>query len=221
MIFHSPFAAYHGNVTIKETLGGYRMFKKIAVSAGVFAVAALWFAPSVVGSANGQTAEEPTLAEVSRDASPMFSGFNLNLVSAPKVLPGGISEDEAAKIALARGAAIRAAREDGRTLTTEERTALGMAPEPQPATPEAVDVASTPQPAIEAAIKEAVQMWTVTGSTVNLRSGPGTSHAVVDQAKLGEIYRPLSDTSSDWIEIELTDGSSAWIYAKFFAPVDG
>ena len=116
MIFHSPFAADHGNVAIKETLGGYRMFNKIAVSAGVFAVAALWFAPSVVGSANGQTAEEPTLAEVSRDASPMFSGFSLNLVSAPKVLPGGISEDEAAKIALARGAAIRAAREDGRTL---------------------------------------------------------------------------------------------------------
>jgi len=209
------------------------MFRKIAVSAGLLAVAALWFAPSVVTSANGQTtdvSDEVAVKTVAQDSGTFFNNFRLQLTSTTKSLPDGISDEEAAKIALARGAAIRAAREDGRTLTKREIAAIGGNPskiqDDAPIRVASSDASITPvsfevTPTPETAAVEKPAMWTVTGSSVNLRSGPGTNHAVITQARLGETYRPLSDTASDWIQIELADGTSAWIFAKFFAPADG
>ncbi|MEM9344678.1 MAG: SH3 domain-containing protein [Pseudomonadota bacterium] len=208
------------------------MFKKIAVSAGLLFIAALWFAPELVGSANGQTSAEAVKAQVQpvvKDGATFFGNFRLSLASAPRTLPGGITEDEAAKIAMARGAAIRTAREQGRSLTESEIAEIGEGLDRVDAAA-LVQYASlqqaTPQPEPLAAVASPARvdrtpLWTVTGSTVNLRSGPGTGHGVVATASQGETYRPLSDTASSWIEIELADGSSAWIYAKFLAPAGG
>ena len=61
------------------------------------------------------------------------------------------------------------------------------------------------------------QTWFVTGSRVNIRSGPSTSDGVVKQALYGDEATALSDTSRDWIEIQFADGQTGWIFSKFLS----
>ena len=59
--------------------------------------------------------------------------------------------------------------------------------------------------------------WYVTGSKVNLRSGPGTTNAVVGQLGKGDAAEVLGDTSG-WYQIRTADGSLAgWIHGDFLA----
>ncbi|MBO8129535.1 MAG: SH3 domain-containing protein [Peptococcaceae bacterium] len=62
------------------------------------------------------------------------------------------------------------------------------------------------QPSTGGTSKEAV----VTGSVVNLRGGPGTSYAVVDEVKYGDRL-PVLGSSGDWVKVQRSNGQAAWI----------
>ncbi|MDO9148429.1 MAG: SH3 domain-containing protein [Hydrogenophaga sp.] len=44
----------------------------------------------------------------------------------------------------------------------------------------------------------------------NIRSGPGTQHAVVGKAEHGELLR-TREKRADWVRVERTDGPGGWI----------
>ena len=100
--------------------------------------------------------------------------------------------------------------------TQEVRVTLrGAAPSPAPA---AAAVEIPPAAAVSATeAKPASDLWYVTGTSVNIRSGPGTGNAVVTRASLGDEAEPLSDTGADWIEIRMSDGTTGWIFARFLS----
>ncbi|AQS60057.1 SH3 domain-containing protein [Desulforamulus ferrireducens] len=54
------------------------------------------------------------------------------------------------------------------------------------------------------------QVAVVNGDSVNLRSGPGTSHSVAGQVSRGERL-PVISRSGDWVQVRQTNGSNAWV----------
>ncbi len=54
------------------------------------------------------------------------------------------------------------------------------------------------------------QVAVVTGSSVNIRSGPDTSYGIIAQAGLGDRL-PVLDKSGDWYKISLSSGTSGWV----------
>jgi outer membrane biosynthesis protein TonB len=54
----------------------------------------------------------------------------------------------------------------------------------------------------------------VTGSSVNLRSGPSTSAASIGKARKGERLQ-YAGTKGDWIEVRLAHGGPAYIHSRF------
>lgn len=72
-------------------------------------------------------------------------------------------------------------------------------------------------PAPAAATEEPPAYWYVTGTRVNLRSGPGTSNRVVGSLTLGAEAQVLADNNG-WYQVRTTDGAvSGWIFGKFLA----
>ncbi|MCC1494225.1 SH3 domain-containing protein [Cognatishimia sp. F0-27] len=56
----------------------------------------------------------------------------------------------------------------------------------------------------------------VTGSVVNMRAGPGTSYAVVDQLRRGNEVEVLDEAENGWVELRALDGSeTGWMAARF------
>lgn len=111
---------------------------------------------------------------------------------------GRISEEEAVRQALEAGAAIRGERKS------------------RPRNGNAVVLASANAP-VAAVPAETGPTWYVTGSTVNLREGPGTSNPVVGQATFGKAAEVLEDRDG-WYRIRLSDGSaSGWIFGRFLS----
>jgi len=53
----------------------------------------------------------------------------------------------------------------------------------------------------------------VTGSSVNIRSGPGTGHSVVCSVKRGDRLIFLGE-SGNWTRVRLPDGKEGWIFKK-------
>lgn len=111
---------------------------------------------------------------------------------------GGLSESEAIDAAIAAG-------EAHRTANTQMPILRGLVQ----------TVAATPSPA---ETSSDVAMWFVTGSSVNLRSGPGTSNGVIGQVGLGDSAKTLSDTDAEWIQIRTAGGTEGWIFGKFLSP---
>lgn len=73
--------------------------------------------------------------------------------------------------------------------------------------------------AIAAAPAPAVEMVKISGSRVNIRSGPGTENAVVLTLDGGTVIEALSITDSGWIEIRLPDGAGiGWVSATLVEP---
>ena len=96
-------------------------------------------------------------------------------------------------------------------------------PEPEP-TPEAVEPtpAPTPEPTPEPETPPAAEpvpsppAVTVTGSVVNLRTGPGTEHAINGQVRAGdELQATGRNAAGDWLLIvhPAATGEQVWIYA--------
>lgn len=57
----------------------------------------------------------------------------------------------------------------------------------------------------------AEQVLMVTGQRVNLRTGPGTTYAIIGTVVQGEQY-PVVTEFGDWYKIRLEDGREGWIY---------
>ena len=73
----------------------------------------------------------------------------------------------------------------------------GAAVQPTSATP-----ASTGEPSVQ-----------VTGSSVNIRSGPGTSHDIIDSVKRGDRLVLLGE-SGNWFQVRLPNGKEGYIINK-------
>lgn len=56
----------------------------------------------------------------------------------------------------------------------------------------------------------AEELGVVTGSTVNIRTGPGTSNAILTKVSKGESFMVLAKTDS-WVKIRLHNGQEGWI----------
>ena len=62
-------------------------------------------------------------------------------------------------------------------------------------------------------------MWYVTGTTVNVRSGPGTSNPVVTRVSFGDAAEVLGAPSDGWVQIRPAGSeTTGWISARFLNP---
>ncbi|WP_299970947.1 SH3 domain-containing protein [uncultured Roseobacter sp.] len=59
----------------------------------------------------------------------------------------------------------------------------------------------------------------VNGSVVNMRSGPGTRHGVVDQLTQGMQVEVLQDSGTGWVELRTSDGSRGWMADFLLSPL--
>ena len=68
---------------------------------------------------------------------------------------------------------------------------------------------------------DAIKLYRVTGSSVNLRAGPSTGVAVVGNLRRGDRAEFLSEAGSGWWQIRDTDtGQVGFMAARFLAPVE-
>ncbi len=65
----------------------------------------------------------------------------------------------------------------------------------------------------------AAQQAVVKGSSVNIRSGPGTNHKITGSALRGDMF-VVTGKSGDWYQVKLPGGSAGWI-AAFLVNVSG
>ena len=85
---------------------------------------------------------------------------------------------------------------------------------PEPVKEEAVsesthqEVKPTPEPVVPP-----TKMVSVTGSVVNIRSGPGTTNKVIAKVKRGDELEVRGETFS-WYNVQLSNGTEGWIYKK-------
>lgn len=54
----------------------------------------------------------------------------------------------------------------------------------------------------------------VTGSLLNVRAGPSTNHAVIDQAAKGTAVDVL-EQQSEWVRIGLSNGNEGWVFGEY------
>jgi len=74
-----------------------------------------------------------------------------------------------------------------------------------PAPPGGTTVAQQPQ-----VDTQKIKQATITGSAVNVRSGPGTSYGSVTSVSKGAKYT-VTEVSGQWLKIKLSDGKQGWI----------
>lgn len=66
-----------------------------------------------------------------------------------------------------------------------------------------------------------VEYRVVSGTRVNLRSGPGTTHAVVAQLVRDQEVEILTDEGDGWVKLRALDGNDiGWMSGKFLAATD-
>lgn len=147
--------------------------------------------------------DAPQTTQVAMAPTPSISMFRITGTSSRERYRSPISDQEAIKIALERGEALRSERAP---------SARGTAPSRE------VAVEATPTPE---AVKVADPIWRVTTDRVNLRSGPGTDNAVISKADFGDALTPVSGIGTEWVEVSLPSGDTAWIFAEFLAPTEG
>ncbi|GIT90241.1 peptide-binding protein [Jannaschia pagri] len=97
------------------------------------------------------------------------------------------------------------------------------APLPSAVTPRLIGepvVVSLVQPASPTASREADRdLLRVTGSRVNMRSGPSTSNRVVSSLVQGTLAEPIGEEVNGWLEIrEVETGLTGFMAARFLDP---
>lgn len=60
-------------------------------------------------------------------------------------------------------------------------------------------------------------LWYVTGTRVNLRSGPSSNSDVVGGVTVGDRAEVLSDPAASWVRIRTERGLEAWIFGRFLS----
>lgn len=97
---------------------------------------------------------------------------------------------------------------------TEQGLAV-LAPEAAP--PEARTAAAAEAAAAEAAPGE--ELRRVTADAINVRSGPGTGHAVLGALLRGSEVRLTGARQGNWVEIRFgPEGGTGWVSARYLAP---
>lgn len=75
--------------------------------------------------------------------------------------------------------------------------------------------------AIEAPVDEQINVWFVTGERVNVRQGPTTSAAVVDQVVFAEAVEVLGEPENGWVMIRIEgDGLEGFMANRFLQSSD-
>ena len=116
----------------------------------------------------------------------------------------------------------QAAAEPERTVAPADVAAFDRAAEaaetgaPSSVVPETGEAAPSTDAAdpIAAALSEALDLRVVTGTLVNVRSGPGTAFEVVAQLAEGQRAEALREEDG-WAEVRLEDGTTGWMSARF------
>ena len=169
------------------------MFKLIAATLGAMYLIAL--------SVGDAPVTQPEAQDVARAADPAFETTFVSLVGAAEASTAEVSElsmtdAEAIELALATGQEMRRDRAPAAPLLgTAASQALVASAE-----------AATPS-----------ELWSVTGSTVNLRSGPGTANGVVAKLTLGTEAEVLEE-GNGWYRIRTADGAvDGWIFGKYLS----
>lgn len=76
-------------------------------------------------------------------------------------------------------------------------------------------IAAAPQ----AAQTGSADLYKVSGTRVNMRSGPSTSNAVVDSLSGGTLTEIISDERNGWVEIrDVVSGQTGYMAARFLEP---
>ena len=128
-----------------------------------------------------------------------ISQANASVSEAEITGPAPVSDEEAVQLALATGEEMRTDRPSAVLFGVEGAL---------PVIAEAVQAEVPVGP-----------LWKVTGSNVNLRSGPGTANDVVTQLTLGT-EAIVTEERGSWIKIETADGATqGWIFAKYLEQV--
>lgn len=160
-----------------------------ATLAGFMAVLIIYGAPIPV-------AEPEVTRRADTDSVPAFSLAGLVSSAAAE----GRSGMRDATFALSESQAIDAALEAGRSHAVAHVTARSL---------RGVVGAEMVQTASAEGFER-----TVTGSSVNLRSGPGTGNSVVGRVGLGDRVVALDDASG-WVQIRTPGGVTGWIFGKY------
>ncbi len=172
------------------------MFRLIAVTLAVFYMILLVFGDETRRPEEVARAEPLTLNLIQAAYLPDSTPVLLRDQTGPL-----ISDTEAVKLALAAGEKIRAERKRAPLRGTNQVVSL-----------------ETRADAVENEAEAPTEYWTVTGSRVNLRMGPGTSNAVIGQLVRGDQAYVLADENG-WYQIQSADGvTSGWIFGKFLRP---
>lgn len=88
---------------------------------------------------------------------------------------------------------------------------VAVEPTPEP-TPEAVEPTPEPTPEAEAASPDRVVV-TVTGTVVNLRTGPGTEHAINGRVRAGDQLRVTGrNVAGDWLQVVNPSATGEWVW---------
>jgi Bacterial SH3 domain. len=152
------------------------------------------FYETFVGPSKRQGDYVPTLAEL-RAQTPDRIARN-NTAPGTVQLASLNADEEMVRAAIVVNAAT--------TVVSDPSKMAGFLASPQP----------TPSPAQDLVLKE------VTGSRVNVRSGPSTTNEVLGQVMRAEIVRVISPVENGWVKISVEgDGVEGYMSAKFLAEV--
>jgi uncharacterized protein YgiM (DUF1202 family) len=101
----------------------------------------------------------------------------------------------------------------------KEEPFKGETPQEEVVKPEPVKEEVVPESAYQEAkptpepVVPPTKMVSVTGSVVNIRSGPGTTNKVIAKVRRGDGLEVRGETLS-WYNVKLTSGVEGWIYKK-------
>lgn len=89
----------------------------------------------------------------------------------------------------------------------------------EPTEPETKPLATVEEASVEkAAVFTDPDMRRVTGSTVNMRNGPGTRYNVLDQLNAGDLVEVLQDPGNGWVKLRAKDsGRVGWMSDSLLA----
>lgn len=102
---------------------------------------------------------------------------------------------------------------------------LAPATAPEPETPAAASPEEAPapvEPVQEApALSASLDLREVTGTRVNMRTGPGTNFDVITQLVQGDQAEVLETSANGWVNIRvLATGEEGWMAARLMSPVN-
>ncbi|MGR3570956.1 SH3 domain-containing protein [Brevirhabdus sp.] len=63
------------------------------------------------------------------------------------------------------------------------------------------------------------ELWKVTGSVLNVRSGPSIVHEIIGKLRRGQEAEVLGGITGDWATIRLASGDTGFVSADYLSPM--